>query len=267
MDSSDPDPALRQQVTDIEGGACQPAWSPDGRQIAFVTPCNGPRLTYPGAKIKVIDLETHEIRDLNLHGGAFEPDWSPDGKTIAYTTFLGTKTVIYAVDLETLETRPLSTRGNKNENPDWSPDGEYLAFTSDEKGIDEIWMMREDGSSQQMLTQAGLLKYFTQPDWSADRTRLLAAMKEINQPAPVNVLVVLDRANPRQGGDTLLGETMRMEDGVFSPDGHWVAFWTVMEGDNLEILMVGSNNVIRRLTDHKARDFQPAWRPAAPQGK
>ncbi|MBE0698130.1 MAG: PD40 domain-containing protein, partial [Anaerolineaceae bacterium] len=258
------DPSIRQQVTKITGGACQPAWSPDGRQIAFVTPCNGPRLTYPGAKIKIIDLQSSQIRDLELQGGAFEPDWSPDGETIAYTTFLGSKTQIYTVNLTDLSTKPLSRRGNKNKNPDWSPDGQYVAFTSDYQGIDEIWRMRKDGTSQEMLTQAGPLKYLSEPDWSPDGKQILAAMKEINQSAPINVLVLIDRANPRPGGKSLLQNPTRMEDGVFSPDGQLVAFWTALEGDNMEILITGMDATITRLTNHEARDFQPAWCPSIP---
>lgn len=265
MDSADP--TNRQQVTNINGGACQPAWSPNGTQIAFVTPCNGPRLTYPGAKIKIIQLQSGEIRDLKLQGGAFEPDWSPDGETIAYTTFRGSQTAIQAVDLASLQTQLLSQRGSKNCAADWSPDGRRVAFISDFQGVDEIWMMQGDGTSQEMLTQAGELKYFSKPDWSMDGKHILAGMKEINQPAPVEVLVVIDHANPRPGGESLLPTPMRMEDGAFSPDGDLVAFWTVLEGDNMEIMLAGPGETVTRLTNHEARDFHPAWSPNADQGQ
>ncbi len=260
-------PTNRRQVTDLPGGACQPAWSPDGMQIAFTTPCNGSRLTYPGARIKIINLESGEIRDLKLQGSAFDPDWSPDGSTIAFTTFLGSQTEIHAVSLVNLKTRPLSQRGSKNSAPDWSPDGEHIAFSSDDQGVDEIWIMRSDGSSQEMLTQAGDLKYFTSPDWSPDGSQLLAGMKEINLPSPVDMLVQIERASPRQGGQPLLQETLRMEDGVFSPDGKVTAFWTVVEASNMEVFLASLDGTLTRLTDHRARDFHPAWRPNLLQGK
>jgi hypothetical protein len=249
----------REQVTSLPGGACQPAWSPDGARIAFITPCNGPRLTYPGAEIMIVDLETGALSDLNLPGSAFDPAWSPDGERLAYTTYIGDKTVIYAVSLAERKPYPLVTSGRKNEDPDWSPDGEMVVYISDNKGIDEIWVIDRDGGSKEMVTEAGLFKYFSGPKWGPDGRSIIAMMKELNQPAPIPVLVLIDRYAGREGGAPLLNETMRMEDGSFSADGQWLVFWTVVDGRNMEILRASLDGQVERLTDHTARDFHPAW--------
>lgn len=250
-------PGRHYQLTNLPNGACQPVWSPDNQKIAFITPCNGPRVTYPGAKILVVDLQTRSVTDINARG--FDPDWSPDGTRLAYTTYNGEKTEIHVVALDTLQTQPLSTRGTRNSHADWSPDGITIAFTSDDNGIDEIWRMRADGSSQEVLTNAGLFRNFSKPDWSPDGEWLAASMKELDSPAPIPLLVAINPDDARDGGRQVLNERLRIEDAAISPDGNWFVFWYVVEGNNMEIARVNSAGEWIRLTDHKARDFHPAW--------
>jgi Tol biopolymer transport system component len=63
-------------VSDGEGVFnVQPAWSPDGRYIAFVA-------AYQVSVLMVVDLRTN--RSWEIGGGAAEPVWSPDGQLIAF---------------------------------------------------------------------------------------------------------------------------------------------------------------------------------------
>jgi Tol biopolymer transport system component len=258
----DADGAERRQITNVEKGACQPAWSPDGTRMAYITPCNGPRVTYPGANIEYVEIGSGAVTKLNLLGGGFEPAWAPDGRSIAYTKLAGSSTAIYAYSLETKTEKVLANKVTKNMHPAWSPDGQYIAYTSLDQGIDEIWRMRSDGSSQEQLTQAGVLKYFTQPDWSPDGRSLLVTLKELNITG--TVLTVIDLASPQQGGEPFYKgrerkETARMEEGSWSPDGKWVVYWTQPEGNNMEIIRASIDGRVMNLTNDKARDFQPVW--------
>jgi dipeptidyl aminopeptidase/acylaminoacyl peptidase len=73
------------RLTDVEPGATAPAWSPDGRHVAFVT---GPREDHDlrtRHRVLVLDVETGEIREVAAHpeGIYLRPVWLPDGERIA----------------------------------------------------------------------------------------------------------------------------------------------------------------------------------------
>ena len=75
------------KITDLQDGACQPSWSPDGKQLVFTTPCDGNQELYPGAALFTINADGTNLTPLpSVFGGDFDPAWSPDGKKIAFTS-------------------------------------------------------------------------------------------------------------------------------------------------------------------------------------
>lgn len=96
------------------------AWSPDGREIAFVS-SDGTEDNY---SIHRIDIVSGEVTDL---GPGNHPDWSPDGATLVFES-------IDSPELLTMD----ADGGNRQvlvENgwdPTWSPDGEVILFSRGE---------------------------------------------------------------------------------------------------------------------------------------
>lgn len=69
------------QLTTANEGASQPAWSPDGKQLAFTRRVGGK------AQIFILSMEGGEPRQLtNYTHGASAPKWSPDGKRILFSS-------------------------------------------------------------------------------------------------------------------------------------------------------------------------------------
>ncbi len=78
------------QLTNDRFADLQPAWSPDGTTIAFVTD-RGPgtsfdRLTYAQPRLALLTVATGAIEPLSLFAGAkhINPAWSPDGRSLYF---------------------------------------------------------------------------------------------------------------------------------------------------------------------------------------
>src|SRR5262249_42287603 len=90
----------------------QPAWSPDGRQIAFVAGAHGKQEIYVMASD---GADPHAITSLGIVASG--PAWSPDGREVAFTAGRGSKTEIYRASVSGGEPRRLTQLGVNS----WGP--------------------------------------------------------------------------------------------------------------------------------------------------
>ena len=73
------------QITEGDWNDGSPAWSPDGRQIAFTSDRTAERWRFPADQVWVIDADGSHPRRLTSEAlGAAAPSWSPDGHQIAF---------------------------------------------------------------------------------------------------------------------------------------------------------------------------------------
>ncbi len=114
-----------------------PAWSPDGKTVAFSGFQNGQ------FDIFTIDLDTLAITNLTgdpVFDGA--PTYSPDGKSIIFVSDVGDKQKLFRIDLSNPKERFAVTTGDSIENdPIYSPDGKRVYFTSDRAGAENIYSL------------------------------------------------------------------------------------------------------------------------------
>ena len=123
-----------------------PAWSPDGRHIAFVAMTGGKTDLY------LYDQGSKSLRRLTDDVFAdLQPAWSPDGNLIAFVTDrFGTDLSLLSygdyelalVNPETGEIQRLQSFASaKNINPQWSPDSRSLYFLSDQSGKTDVYRL------------------------------------------------------------------------------------------------------------------------------
>lgn len=125
-----------------------PAFSPDGREIAFRGYYNPPA---DGAyALYAAPISGCAAKRLT-RGIAGDPAWSPDGRWIAFDTS-GYGDIYKVRPNGTGQTELFAGHGiNEGWSPAWSPDGRWIAFVVDRRHGSEIWVMRADGSDKHRL--------------------------------------------------------------------------------------------------------------------
>ncbi|PWH15095.1 MAG: hypothetical protein DDG60_06585 [Anaerolineae bacterium] len=256
------------QLTNDLNGACNFDWSPDGRQLVYVSPCNAKAPQYPNSTLYIFDLDTGNTRPLLETGrGEFDPAWSPDGQKIAFTSMRDGTWQIYVFNLETSTLTQLtfaeevlrSRANNQSRYPAWSPDGKTLIYTVRLGAEYQLWKMNaEDGSEKALLVYTVPTVSDYLPAWSPDGTFILfsQANQELTSPS------ILMRLNiGLEQPQRLSGPGTPVVDVSFSPDGIWIAYEST-DGATQDIylynLLTGEKT---RLTTTSAVEFDPAWRP------
>lgn len=171
------DPTPR-RLTDDPFVDLQPAWSRDGRRLAWASDREGT------LDIWVRDVDTGvERRVTELPGGETMPAWSPDGTRIAFLGILGLVSVLQVVDVSTGDVRTVRDDLFAPSRVSWSPDGETLAISvlspySDRfrEGRNEILLQPVGGGPGRRVTAAehrGMgSRALDGPVWSPDGRRM-----------------------------------------------------------------------------------------------
>ena len=144
------------QTVDLQPGlqaVSRPAWSPDGRELAFF--CSG---SPESLDICVIGVDGSDLRRFSMAGGfpfiKKQLTWSPAGDWIAFSGVMpGGFNDILLIDPVTGTVRQLTTDPLGDTDPAWSPDGEWIVFSSNRDGNWELYRIRADGSGLKRLTE------------------------------------------------------------------------------------------------------------------
>src|SRR5690606_10167888 len=158
------------QITNVQNGACQPAWSPDGQRLVFISPCRGPQDIYNNASLFMINADGTGLTPFDSSpGGNFDPAWSPDGTTIAFTSLRAGQMEIFTVKVDDPSSITQITKGAQrveSRMPSWSPDGSKFVYVVKRVGVYQIWMMNADGTEQTQIIRSGVAYTNYKPAWS-----------------------------------------------------------------------------------------------------
>ena len=124
-----------------------PAWSPDGKQIAYVS------FERKRAMVFVQSLTSSQRKLIaDFPGSNSAPVWSPDGKQIALVLTRDDQSQLYLADSNGKHLRRLTYSDAIDTEPSFSPDGQWLLFTSDRGGSPQIYRIPVDGGEAERMT-------------------------------------------------------------------------------------------------------------------
>ena len=235
-----------------------PAWSPDGRKIAF----SGDHDVGPGINtgIYVMNADGGGLRRLTTKDRyGLHPAWSPDGTKIAFTSSdiigIGALYRIYVMNADGSNPTLLTDRTMCNDtDPVWSPDGRQIAFVSDRYDRNnEICVMNADGSNVRRLTNNPT--WDSEPAWSPDGTKIAFSSKRSGDYDYRIYVMNADGTNQRR----LTSLPINLGDGypAWSSDGTKIAFMSGRDGEPEIYLMNADGTNQTQLTKNVAR--YPAW--------
>jgi len=141
-----------------------PAYSPDGKRIAFTSNRGG------SPQIYVMSARGGRAKRISF-GGPYnsEPSWSPTGLFVAFTCQQGSNFKICVTEADGGQAHPITTGPWDDESPAFSPDGRHIAFASNRGGRKDIYMMDPDGRNVERLTYNGANNMA--PSWSDTERR------------------------------------------------------------------------------------------------
>ncbi|PWK88650.1 Tol-Pal system beta propeller repeat protein TolB [Fulvimonas soli] len=128
-----------------------PAWSPDGRKIAYVSFESG------NSQIYVQDITTGSRQLVASHPRGINgaPAWSPDGRKLALALSYVGNPEIFVLDLASRQETRLTNSLSIDTEPVWSPDGQGIYFTSDRSGRPQIYQMPAGGGAPTRVSFQG----------------------------------------------------------------------------------------------------------------
>ncbi|MGH7492798.1 MAG: Tol-Pal system beta propeller repeat protein TolB [bacterium] len=241
----DYDGTNQQQLTQNGSLNLTPAWSVDGRTVAFTTYQFG----LPDLLLADV-LSGKPVEHLKLPGLQTAPVWSPDGKRLALVSSHEGNAEIYSMNEGSTKLRRLTFHPLTDTSPSWSPTGRELVFTSDRLGSPQLFIMDAEGGNARRLTTTG--EYNDSPAWSprGDKIAYVSRLEGRFQ------ILTIDVTGENVVQLTASGGTN--EDPSWSPDGYRLVFSSTREGKSDLYSMEWNGENVRRMT-HRGLCTSPAW--------
>lgn len=225
-----------------------PAWSPDGRELAYVSFQGG------RSSIVVQSLRTGTTRTVSQRSGINgAPAWSPDGRLLAVTLSGDSGNPdIWLLRIADGQATRLTTHRAIDTEASFSPDGEHVYFTSDRAGAPQIYRVPVAGGTPERITFEG--RYNARPRLSPDGDKIAVVHDDqgrfriaVHDTERRDVFVLSDGAQD--------------ESPAFAPNGETIIYATRRGGRGVLATVSVDGAVRQRLAASEGDVREPVWSP------
>jgi TolB protein len=261
-----------QQLTTDPTNKWSPDWEFNGTQLAWST--DGTRLIYVadggpgnGLDLWMINADGTDPQNLTLTpGDDFQPNWCGEENLWWASTRINNVHQIFGITLSSLAQgfRPFNFSGTHNNPREFDPFAypgcERLVFTSTLDGPNEIWRYWPDCEEcyRKVRTYKEEGGRAEEPALSPDGT-LMAYTRVLAGATEVVVADVADRITNVQ-----LTSSLNNFSAQWSPDGQWLTFVSLRDGNREVYVMTIAGTSQTNLTQNAATDTDPVWQPRLP---
>jgi TolB protein len=234
-----------QQLTRNHAISLFPAWSSDGRYLAYTS--------YKRGKPDIFIKNLAEMQEVAVaeNGLNITPAWVPDKFELAATLSFSGDQEIYLLTGSGKIIKSITEMRGSDVSPTWSPDGKKMAYVSNRSGTPQIYIQDLVTGKARRITYEG--NYNTQPSWSprGDKIAYSALVDGRN-----NIFVIdVEGLAPVQ----LTFESGDNESPSWSPDGSLIVFSSNREGPYRLYVMNAFGTDQRRLLIMSGEQTNPKW--------
>ena len=253
------------RITDADGEGGQvaltsvepiisPAWSPDGRELAYVS------FELQKAVVWVQDVASGQRRPVaNFRGTNSAPAWSPDGRTLVASLSRDGGTQLFSMGRDGSNLKRLTQSSAIDTEATFTADGRTIYFVSDRGGGPQVYRMPAAGGNAERVTFTGA--YNISPAVSPDG-RTLAYISRLGGGAfRLHTMDLANGANGANGNIQALTDTNDDESPSFAPNGKLIIYASRAQGRDVLMTSTLDGRIKTRLLSSGLDVREPVWGP------
>jgi Tol biopolymer transport system component len=241
------------RLTNNSSADIDPAWSPNGKKIVFISDRDG------DMEVFIMNADGMNLTQLTINDALDHvPAWSNDGSKIVYASDNGGVFDIYVMNADGSSQVNITNTTDINEfTPAWSPTNDIIAFVS-APGHDlfspegEIYIMNADGSDRRRLTDNEYVDF--DPNWDPSGLRIaFAGYKD-----GIGDIFIMNADGSQLRN---LSISPNAQGPAWSPLGNQIVFDFETDSQADIYVMSQDGTDLHKIADHPDTDARPDWQP------